>query len=106
MAEIEIGLLARGCLDRRIESPCRMRQELETYLGYKNTKPVPIKWQFTHGTLESSFTPFFQQFKVYSTLVISRDTQAILTSGSPETTTLPMVAHSPTSPHLMEQTCM
>lgn len=48
MAEIEIGLLARGCLDRRIESPCRMRQEVAAYLDQKNVKPVPIKWQFTH----------------------------------------------------------
>ena len=47
MAEIEIGLLARGFLDRRIESAYRMRHEIEVYLEQKNAKPVPIKWQFT-----------------------------------------------------------
>ena len=48
MAEIEIGLLARGCLDRRIESAQKMRREVAVYLTQKNANPVPIKWQFTH----------------------------------------------------------
>lgn len=48
MAEIEIGLLVRGCLGRRIESPKRMRREVQAYLTWKNKNPVPIKWQFTH----------------------------------------------------------
>lgn len=48
MAEIEIGLLARGCLDRRIESAHLLRREVAAYLRDKNAKPAPIKWQFTH----------------------------------------------------------
>ena len=48
MAEIEIGLLARGCLDRRIESAQKMRREVAAYLTQKNANPVPIKWQFAH----------------------------------------------------------
>ncbi|MDB4541949.1 IS630 family transposase [bacterium] len=48
MAEIEIGLLARGCLNRRIESIDRMCQEMEAFLKSRNANPVPIKWQFTH----------------------------------------------------------
>lgn len=48
MAEIEIGLLVRGCLDRRIESPQKMRTEVAAYLAAKNSKPIPIKWQFTN----------------------------------------------------------
>jgi len=47
MAEIEIGLLVRACLDRRIESTDRMRSEVEAYLTAKNSNPIPIKWQFT-----------------------------------------------------------
>jgi len=47
MAEIEIGLLVRACLDRRIESVERMRREVTAYLSAKNSKPNPIKWQFT-----------------------------------------------------------
>jgi hypothetical protein len=46
MAEIEIGLLTRGCLDRRIATPGRMAGEVEAYLKRNNANPVPIKWQF------------------------------------------------------------
>jgi hypothetical protein len=48
MAEIEIGLLVRACLDRRIDSPEAMRKEVEAYLLWKNANPIPIKWQFTN----------------------------------------------------------
>ena len=48
MAEIEIGLLVRSCLDRRIESVERMTREVAAYLLAKNEHPVPIKWQFTN----------------------------------------------------------
>lgn len=46
MAEIEIGLLTRGCLDRRIATAGRMASEVKAYLERKNSNPVPIKWQF------------------------------------------------------------
>ena len=48
MAEMEIGLLVRGCLDRRVSSKEEMKEEVEHYLRRKNSKPVPIKWQFTN----------------------------------------------------------
>jgi len=48
MAEIEIGLLVRGCLNRRIESADRMRSEIKAYLATKNEHPNPIRWQFTN----------------------------------------------------------
>jgi len=48
MAEIEIGLLTRTCLDRRIESLPFMREEIKSYLKTKNAKPSPINWQFTN----------------------------------------------------------
>jgi hypothetical protein len=48
MAEIEIGLLVRACLDRRIESVGRMKSEVAAYLIAKNAEFTPIKWQFTN----------------------------------------------------------
>ncbi len=43
------GRMSRAdCLDRRIESPRKMRREVKAYLKQKNTNPVPIKWQFSH----------------------------------------------------------
>lgn len=48
IAEIEIGLLVRGCLDRRIGSEQEFRKEIKAYLGTKNRNPKPINWQFTN----------------------------------------------------------
>ena len=42
MAEIEIGLLVRGCLDRRIGSVKEFRREIAAYLGRKNDNPEPV----------------------------------------------------------------
>lgn len=48
MAEIEIGLLARTCLDQRIGSEKEFRDEVRAYLDWKNDNPKPIAWQFTN----------------------------------------------------------
>jgi hypothetical protein len=48
MAEIEIGLLVRSCLDRRISSERKFRTEVSAYLERKNETPNPINWQFTN----------------------------------------------------------
>jgi hypothetical protein len=48
MAEIEIGLLARTCLDRRIGSREVFDTEVRAYLEWKNRNPKPIQWQFTN----------------------------------------------------------
>lgn len=47
MAEIEIGLLVRACLDQRLESAPRMRREVKAYLTRKNENPRPVKWKFS-----------------------------------------------------------
>lgn len=49
MAEIEIGLLSRTCLDRRIESAEEFKDEVKAYLARKNAESKPINWQFTNG---------------------------------------------------------
>jgi hypothetical protein len=48
MAEIEIGLLTRTCLDRRIGSVEEFKGEVKAYLGSKNGNPKSIDWQFTN----------------------------------------------------------
>jgi hypothetical protein len=48
MAEIEIGLLVRSCLYRRISSERKFRTEVSAYLERKNENPNPINWQFTN----------------------------------------------------------
>ena len=47
MAEIELSVLSRQCLDRRIESAGRLREEVEAWEEDRNEEEVKIKWQFT-----------------------------------------------------------
>lgn len=59
MAEIEIGLLARTCLDRRIGSVAEFQKEVAAYLEWNNLNSKPINWQFTNekarGKLKSLY---------------------------------------------------
>ena len=48
MAEIEIGLLSRTCLDRRIGSVGEFATEVKAYLEWKNKNSKAINWQFTN----------------------------------------------------------
>ena len=48
MAEIEIGLLGRTCLDRRIGSVEEFTDEVKAYLARKNEECKSINWQFTN----------------------------------------------------------
>ncbi len=59
MAEIEIGLLGRTCLGRRIGSVREFAKEVRAYLEWKNKHAKPINWQFTNekarGKLKSLY---------------------------------------------------
>jgi hypothetical protein len=62
IAEMEIGLLVRGCLHRRISSKEEMKEEVEHYLRRKNSKLIPIIWRLTNKDarikLHSIYTSF------------------------------------------------
>ena len=47
MAEIELGVLARQCLDRRI--PCQeiLKQETQTWQSQRNGNATRVNWRFT-----------------------------------------------------------
>jgi hypothetical protein len=47
MAEIELSVLARQCLDQRFESSEKLRQEVEAWEWERNEQQVETKWQFT-----------------------------------------------------------
>jgi hypothetical protein len=47
MVEIEIGVLASQCLDRRIESYSRLRAETAVWEKQRNADRARIKWMFT-----------------------------------------------------------
>jgi len=47
MAEIEINVLTRQCLNRRIPSMEKLKKEIQVWSNDRNKKPVPIHWHFT-----------------------------------------------------------
>ncbi len=47
MAEIELSVLARQCLDRRIETREEWEREVEAWEEERNERRVGVKWRFT-----------------------------------------------------------
>jgi hypothetical protein len=47
MAEIELSVLARQCLDRRIDSPEELRREVRAWQDERNERGVGAQWRFT-----------------------------------------------------------
>ena len=47
MAEIEIGVLSRQCLDRRIPDQPVLLREVEAWQGQRNREAVRVDWRFT-----------------------------------------------------------
>jgi hypothetical protein len=47
VAEIELSVLSRQCLDRRIASVDELLQQLEPWEDERNVRAVGVKWQFT-----------------------------------------------------------
>ena len=49
IAEIELGVLARQCLDRRIPSREVLSQETGAWQGQRNREMIRVDWRFTTG---------------------------------------------------------
>ncbi len=49
MAEIELSVLARQCLGRRIESKEELKREVAAWEDERNGQGVVIRWQFTNA---------------------------------------------------------
>jgi hypothetical protein len=47
MAEIELNVLIRQCLSRRLESIEIMGREIKAWQAHRNTMRAKIDWQFT-----------------------------------------------------------
>jgi hypothetical protein len=59
MAEIEIWVLARTCLGRRIGSVAELQKEVAAYLEWKNLNSNPINWQFTNEKARSKLKSLY-----------------------------------------------
>jgi hypothetical protein len=47
MAEIEIGIFARGCLSRRVDNMQVLRERIATLEAERNAHRCTISWRFT-----------------------------------------------------------
>ena len=47
MAEIELGVLGRQCLDRRIENTATLRHQVGAWQVDRNTRTAKVDWRFT-----------------------------------------------------------
>ena len=47
MAEIEIGVMARQCLDRRLGSQHILRNEINAWQKQRNEEAISVNWRFT-----------------------------------------------------------
>ena len=47
MAEIELSVLSRQCLSRRIADQSTLQQEIQTWQTLRNEQGATVKWQFT-----------------------------------------------------------
>ena len=47
MAELELSVLSRQCLDRRIPDQATLEQEVKAWEAQRNASPAPVKWRFT-----------------------------------------------------------
>lgn len=59
MAEIQLSVLSKQCLKRRIATVAALTREVYTWTRRRNQKPVPIHWQFTPQLARTKFKRFY-----------------------------------------------
>ena len=59
MAEIELSILAKQCLDRRIPAQPELEREVLAWTQQRNQKPATIAWQFTPELARQKFKRFY-----------------------------------------------
>ena len=47
MAELEIGVMSRQCLGRRIATIEKMAAEVQSWVAERNKEKTTVRWQFT-----------------------------------------------------------
>lgn len=62
MAEIELNVLAKQCLSRRIESIDLMSREVNSWQARRNTMRAKINWQFTTANARTKLKRLYPTF--------------------------------------------
>lgn len=64
MAETEISIMGRQCLDRRLESQARMAEEVAAWEKERNTRKVRIHWTFTLAAARQKLRKLYPSIEV------------------------------------------
>lgn len=59
MAEIQLSILSKQCLNRRIPTLDQLAREVLAWVQQRNDNPVPIHWQFTPELAREKFKRFY-----------------------------------------------
>jgi predicted AAA+ superfamily ATPase len=59
MVEIELSILAKQCLDRRIDNFETLKTEVLAWVKERNTKQATVSWQFTKDMARDKFHKFY-----------------------------------------------
>ena len=59
MAEIELNILTRQCLDRRIDSIGKLKKEIAAWEKERNSRLTPIHWHFTIGKARTKLVSLY-----------------------------------------------
>ena len=70
IAELELSVLTRQCLDRRMPDLDTLRQETQAWETRRNTAQKGVDWRFTTPTPASSSDGFIHKFKHDNLLVL------------------------------------
>ena len=63
VAEIELSVLARQCLDRRIGSAELLRSEVAGWVAERNANTSRVEWRFTTADARTKLRHLYPQFK-------------------------------------------
>ena len=64
MAEIELGILGRQCLDRRIDNAETLAREVKAWEAQRNTAKAKVNWRFTTGDARIRLKKLYPSFEV------------------------------------------
>lgn len=63
IAEIELNVMTRQCLDRRIDSILKVRQELSAWENMRNQELGKVIWQFTTPQARTKLISLYPKFE-------------------------------------------
>ena len=63
IAEIELNVMTRQCLNRRVEDLQKLRSELASWKANRNKSASKINWQFTNNQARTKLVSLYPKFE-------------------------------------------